>query len=64
MPYAVASFALTTAGLSAINVSGDLRKVLPEGASTGAYWLQTGMIGALTSTLALLYSASEKSKAG
>jgi hypothetical protein len=65
VPYAVASFALTTAGLSAINASGDLRKVLPEGASTGAYWLQTGMIGALTGTLALLYSASsEKRKSG
>ena len=65
LPYVVASLALTTLGLCAINASGDLRKVLPSGASTSAYWLQTGLIGALTGTLALLYSASsEKGKTG
>ena len=65
VPYVIASLALTTAGLSAINASGDLRKVLPAGASTGVYWLQTGLIGALTGTLAVLYAtSSKKNKAG
>jgi len=65
VPYVVASLALTTAGLSAINVSDDLQKVLSAGASTGAYWLQTGLIGALTGTLAMLYASSfEKKKSG
>ena len=59
-PTGLLSLALTTAGLCAINASGDLRKVLPDGASTGAYWLQTGLIGALTGTLAMLYAASSK----
>ena len=60
VPYAVASLALTTAGLCAINASSDLRKVLPAGASTNAYWIQTGLIGALTGVLALLHAAPEK----
>jgi hypothetical protein len=60
VPYVIASLALTTAGLGAINASGDLRKVLPVGASTNAYWLQTGLIGALTGTLAMLYAAPSK----
>jgi hypothetical protein len=34
VPFAIASLALTTAGLSAINSSDDLRAVLPAGAST------------------------------
>jgi hypothetical protein len=58
VPYVVASLALTTVGLSAINASDDLRKVLPAGASTSAYWLQTGMIGALTGMLAVLHVLS------
>jgi hypothetical protein len=45
-------------GLSAINASDDLRKVLPAGASTSAYWLQTGLIGALTGMLAVLHVLS------
>jgi len=63
VPYVIASLALTTAGLGAINASGDLRKVLPAGASTGAYWLQTGLIGALTGALAVLYAAPPKKTA-
>lgn len=64
VPYAIASLALTTAGLSAINASEDLRAVLPEGGggSTAPYWAQTAMIGALTATLALLYSTSSEIK--
>ena len=58
VPYVVASLALTTVGLSAINASDDLRKVLPAGASTIAYWLQTGLIGALTGMLAVLHVLS------
>jgi hypothetical protein len=57
----IASLSLTTAGLSAINASDDLRAVLPKGASTSAYWMQTGLIGVLTFVLALLYAtASDK----
>ena len=62
VPYAVASLALTTAGLCAINASNDLRAVLPAGASTSAYWIQTGLIGALTGTLALLHAAPGEKK--
>lgn len=68
VPFVIASLAVTTAGLSAINASDELRSVLPKGASTNAYWAQTGMIGALTVAIALLYSASpdvkEKVKSG
>jgi hypothetical protein len=58
VPFVIASLALTTAGLSAINASDELRSVLPKGASTSIYWAQTGMIGALTCLLALLHAAS------
>jgi hypothetical protein len=58
VPYAIASLALTTIGLSAINASEDLSNVLPKGHSTKAYWLQTGVIGALTMGLAVLYTAA------
>ena len=58
VPFVIASLALTTAGLSAINASDELRSVLPKGASTNAYWAQTAMIGALTVVIALLYAAS------
>lgn len=58
VPYVIASLALTTAGLSAINASDDLQKVLHKDGSTSAYWIQTGMIGALTGTLTLLHSMS------
>jgi hypothetical protein len=65
VPYVISSLALTTVGLAAITASDDLRKVLPAGASTGAYWLQTGIIGALTGTLAMLYASSlVKTKSG
>jgi hypothetical protein len=61
VPFVIASLSLTTIGLSAINASDDLRAVLPKGASTSAYWMQTGLIGVLTLVLALLYAtASEK----
>lgn len=62
VPYVIASLAMTTAGLSAINASDDLYKVLPSGASTRAYWIQTGLIGALTGTIAALYAASPDKK--
>ena len=64
VPYVIASLALTTTGLSAINASSDLQSVLPQGAVTKAYWLQTGVIGALTGTIALLYSKSPEEKKG
>ena len=62
VPYAIASLALTTAGLSAINASDDLAKALPPSAPRGAYWMQTGLIGALTVTLALLHASAPKPK--
>ena len=64
VPFVIASLALTTAGLSAINASDDLQKVLPIGASTTAYWMQTALIGALTVTLTLLYTTSTKKEKG
>ena len=57
VPYAISSLALTTVGLSLINASEDLQSVLPKGHTTRAYWLQTGLIGILTGSLAVLYAA-------
>jgi hypothetical protein len=62
VPYVVASLALTTAGLSAINASDALRDVLDKGASTKAYWAQTAMIGALTGAIAVLHATSADKK--
>jgi hypothetical protein len=41
-------------GLSAVNLSADLRKQINNG-PTAAYWAQTGMIAALFVWLAFLY---------
>ena len=57
VPYAISSLALTTIGLSLINASEELQSVLPKGHTTRAYWLQTGLIGILTGSLAMLYAA-------
>ena len=62
VPYVIASLALTTTGLCAINSSNDLHSILPTGAVTKAYWLQTGVIGALTGTIALLYAYASTGK--
>jgi hypothetical protein len=59
VPYAIASLAATTAGLAAINSSGDLKKSLPPGAPLMAYWIQTCMIAAITGTLWILYLSTK-----
>jgi hypothetical protein len=52
---AILVLAITVAGLSFINVSGDLASVLQEGQSTMPYWLQTGAIAAYMLVLIALY---------
>lgn len=52
---AILVLAVTVAGLSFINVSGDLASVLQEGQSTMPYWLQTGAIAAYMLVLIALY---------
>ena len=54
LPAVLVAMAGTTLGLSAVNLSGDLQEKI-EGASTLAYWLQTGMIGGIGAWLGLLY---------
>lgn len=54
VPFAIAALAATVLGLSAVNLSGDLKRITQNG-STTAYWLQTGMIAGLGIWLAALY---------
>jgi hypothetical protein len=55
VPIALIALAATVLGLSAVNLSADLRKQI-DGGSTAAYWAQTGMISALFVWLAFLYA--------
>lgn len=56
VPVALVALAGTVLGLSAVNLSKDLREKI-QGGSTAAYWAQTGMIAGLLLWLALLYRA-------
>ena len=59
VPTAVASMWITTIGLSLVNVSDDLAKVLKPGQTTTAYWLQTAVVGAITAVLTVSYFKSK-----
>src|SRR3546814_4119244 len=59
MPIALVALAATVLGLSAVNLSADLRKQI-NGGSTAAYWAQTGMITALFVWLVFLYAQIPK----
>lgn len=54
VPYALLALAVTVLGLSAVNLSADLRQQI-KGGSTAAYWAQTGMIAGLLGWLTALY---------
>src|SRR3546814_6444143 len=59
VPIALVALAATVLGLSAVNLSADLRKQI-NGGSTAAYWAQTGMIAALFVWLVFLYAQIPK----
>ena len=52
---AIIVLAITVAGLSFVNISGDLASVLREGQSTLPYWLQTAAISFYLVILLALY---------
>jgi len=52
---AIIVLAITVAGLSFVNISGDLASVLQEGQSTLPYWLQTAAITFYLVILVALY---------
>jgi len=52
---AIIVLAITVAGLSFVNISGDLASVLQEGQSTLPYWLQTAAITFYLVILLALY---------
>lgn len=58
-PAALIALAGTVLGLSAVNLSADLARMI-DGASTRAYWLQTGMIAGLLVWLGTLYFKSAR----
>lgn len=62
VPVALVAMAGTVLGLSAVNLSKDLREKI-QGRSTLAYWLQTGMIAGLLAWLAVLYQTTQKAVA-
>lgn len=59
VPAALVALAGTVLGLSAVNLSADLARMI-DGASTLAYWLQTGMIAGLLAWLGALYLKSAR----
>ena len=59
VPFAIVALAGTVLGLSAVNLSKDLREKI-QGRSTLAYWAQTGMIAGLVVWLGVLYQATQK----
>jgi hypothetical protein len=58
IPVALVALAGTVLGLSAVNLSKDLREKI-QGRSTIAYWAQTGMIAGLFLWLGWLYRATQ-----
>jgi hypothetical protein len=58
VPVALIALAGTVLGLSAVNLSKDLRAKI-QGGSTAAYWAQTGMIAGLLAWLVVLYQATQ-----
>jgi len=58
-PHAILSLFVTVIGLSFINASDSLAVVL-NGASTTAYWAQTGMIALLVVWLSVFFIRSKK----
>jgi hypothetical protein len=62
VPVALVALAGTVLGLSAVNLSKDLREKI-QGGSTVAYWAQTGMIAGLLVWLGLLHQAVSKTVA-
>ena len=59
VPAALAALGVTVLGLSAVNASDALRMVL-DGRSTLAYWMQTGLIAVYFVLLVALYAAGER----
>lgn len=59
VPAALVALGGTVLGLSAVNLSGDLSRLI-EGAPTTAYWLQTGMIAGLVVWLTVLFLKAER----
>ena len=57
VPLALVALTGTVLGLSAVNLSKDLREKI-QGRSTLAYWIQTGMIAGLVVWLGVLYQAT------
>ena len=60
VPAVLVAMTGTVLGLSAVNVSEDLARLIGE-ASRTAYWLQTGMIAGLLVWLGALYAMSRRS---
>ena len=58
-PHAILSLFTTVVGLSLVNSSDALNEVI-NGASTGAYWLQTAMIAGLVVWLSVFYIHAKK----
>lgn len=61
VPGALAAMAVTVAGLSAVNVSDDLARVL-NGGSTQVYWIETGLIAVYGLALTALYLTQTPAK--
>ena len=59
VPAAIAALGVTVLGLSAVNLSDALAKVL-DGRSTLAYWLQTGLIAVYFALLFGLHVAGRR----
>ena len=60
-PYAILSLFITVIGLSSVNVSDDLHRVL-DGQGVAMYWYQTAMIGGLVAWLMFFYLKSKNTE--
>jgi hypothetical protein len=59
VPAVLVAMAGTVLGLSAVNLSADIGRLIGD-ASRMAYWLQTGMIAGLLAWLGALYAMARK----